>query len=62
MNMCMFVLMYTRCCFWVIECVKEGRGCFLEKLCVYGAGVCMEGVETDSKIPFALVSLGLDQV
>lgn len=36
---------------------------FLERVCVFvGWGVRTEGVETDSRIPFALVSLGLDQV
>ena len=38
---------------------KEG-GWFLGKVWVWG--VCMEAVETDSRIPFALVSVGLDQV
>lgn len=27
-----------------------------------GQGVCIVGVEADSRIPFALVSVGLDQV
>ncbi len=32
-------------------------------MCVFvGRDVCTEGVETDSRIPFALVSVGLDQV
>lgn len=40
---------------------KEGVG-FWGKCVCQGLGVCVEGVETDSRIPFALVSLGLDQV
>lgn len=32
-------------------CLQGGVGC-----------VCAEGVETDSRIPFALVSVGLDQI
>lgn len=44
----------------------EKGGCwFGEKACVcvfVGQGGRIEGVEADSRIPFALVSVGLDQV
>lgn len=43
------------------EGVGFGRKCVC--LCVFvGRGLRIEGVETDSRIPFALVSVGLDQV
>lgn len=42
---------------------KEGVGFGRKCVCVFAVQVvCMEGVETDSRIPFALVSVGLDQV
>lgn len=51
------------------ECVLEEEGDWFlgESVCVCLCGVgcvcvCTEGVETDSRIPFALVSVGLDQV
>lgn len=51
------------------ECVLEEEGDWFlgESVCVClcgvgGVCVCTEGVETDSRIPFALVSVGLDQV
>lgn len=45
-------------------CVDGGgwsRDCLLGRLCV-SVCVCIVGVEADSRIPFALVSVGLDQV
>lgn len=45
-------------------CVRERRVLVWgESMCVFvGQGGCIEGVEADSRIPFALVSVGLDQV
>lgn len=55
------MLMGGRVCVLYKEGVGFGRKCV--RVCVFmGRGVWMEGVETDSKIPFALVSVGLDQV
>lgn len=62
-NVYRVMLLGDRVCVWV----REGGGLVLgESVCVCvfvgRVCVCLEGVETDSRIPFALVSVGLDQV
>lgn len=68
MNVCVFVPMYTGMLLGdrvrVCVCVRERRVLvWRESMCVFvGQGGCIEGVEADSRIPFSLVSVGLDQV
>lgn len=63
MNVCL--CLYTGMLWEDIAGIKRKcvwRGLVLGECVFVGQGVCMEGVQADSGIPFALVSVGLDQV